>query len=68
MNKAERPSGRRVVRRRPSFLAELTDDIEPDDPPAARDRLLAILLLIMSVALLTAGVAFVIMQTLARGR
>ena len=31
MSRSERPSGRRVMRPRPSLLEELTDDVEPDE-------------------------------------
>lgn len=68
MTNPQRPPARRVVRRRPSLLQELTDEIEQDEDLSVRHRLLAVLMLIVVVAVLAAGVAFVIMQTLSRTR
>lgn len=58
---SERSGGQqRRVRRRPSLLAELTDEIEPDEPLTIRRRLAALLLLIITVLVLSASVAYVI--------
>jgi hypothetical protein len=63
---ADRSPGRRVVRRRPSLLEQLTDDVEPDDGLPVRRRLVALLLLIAVVGVLAAGTGYVIVHTLSR--
>jgi hypothetical protein len=61
-----RSSQRRVVRRRPSLLEELTDEVEPDEGLPLHRRLTTLLLLLAVVGVLAAGVAYVIVHTLAR--
>lgn len=61
MSNVQRPQ-RRVIRRRPSLLDELTDDVEPDDGVPLGRRLLSLLLLIVAVGVLAAGVAYVIIS------
>ncbi|MDQ1708642.1 MAG: hypothetical protein QOG49_27 [Frankiaceae bacterium] len=61
-----RPQQPRRVRRRPSLLLELTDEIEPDERISVRRRLIAMLTLVVVVAASAGAVAFVIMQTLSR--
>jgi len=63
---ADRPLRPRVVRRRGRLLEELTDDVEPDDDHTVGRRLLSMLLLIVTIGLLAASVAFVISRMLAR--
>lgn len=62
----QRPPVRRVVRRRPSLIEELTDDIEPDEGTTIERRLTALALLILAIGVLAAGVWFVIVSILAR--
>lgn len=68
MNSGRRPSARRVLRRRPSLLEELTDEVEPDEGLDFRRRITAMLVLVVTVALLAAGAAFVIINILTRPR
>lgn len=68
MNSGRRPSQRRVLRWRPSLLEELTDEVEPDEGLDFRRRISAMLVLVVTVALLAAGAAFVIINVLTRPR
>lgn len=66
MPAGDRPPVRRVVRRRPSLLAELTDEIEPDDKPTLQKRLTALVLLIALTLALSLGVWVLIVSMFSR--
>lgn len=62
----DRPLRPRGVRRRVRLLEDLTDDIEPDDDHTLMRRLASLLLLLLTISILAASVAFVISRMLAR--